>query len=579
MQHPTASPQADRATKQKPSVPQGLPRRSLSLRVKLLVVFSILFSLVFAGAFYWFYTFTTEKTLYKLRSDMRNTLKGAAQGVDVEELWALYQTGDRNPAGFSDDDRYQRQLRWFQTVHQIEPRVWLYSYVVGPVDRNRRFGPASVTPPNLETVYLVDLWLIRDPNKAADFLESAPANLDLDFIREQSLIEVSKIYSDKWGSWLSSSIILDDNGEQLLMLGLDIEADYVLQIQNMIRQRVGIAFIFTYGIFFTLIYLLSGILTRRLRHLTNAAEEIRLGNYQVAPLAFADRDYFPDEMHTLAQAFDSMVAGIRTRESLIRQGKQTEYEMRLALQKERELNELKSRFVSMVSHELRTPMTVIRTSLELLQRYGHLAPAAKREEYFTLAQSAVMAMNQLIEDVLTIGKAEAGKLELNPVDLDLVKFCRGIVQELQIGAQQTIQFQAPSSPLMVSLDPQLLRSILTNLLSNALKYSPQATPITLRISGNDTHVNLEIEDQGIGIPAADQTRIFQLFHRASNTTNIRGTGLGLAVVKQCVAQHNGQVTFRSQEGKGTTFTVQLPRYAQATAAVGLPETAANLEEL
>lgn len=537
-------------------------RQSVSLRIKLLIVFSVLFTLVFAGAFYWFYTFTTEKTLTKLRADMRATLKGAAQGIDVQELWALYHTGDRNAAGASDDDRYRRQMRWLATVHQIEPRVWLYSYVVGPADRNRRIGPAAVPPDALEIVYLVDLWLIRDPHKAADFLESAPANLDLDLLRERQLIEVSSIYSDKWGSWLSSSIILDDTGEQLLMLGLDIEADYVLQIQHAIRQRVGLAFVLTYGIFFTLIYVLSGVLTHRLRDLTNAAEAIRLGNYQVAPLIFTDRDAFPDEMHTLAEAFNSMVAGIRYRESLIRQGKQTEYEMRLALQKERELNELKSRFVSMVSHELRTPMTVIRTSLELLQRYGHLAPEAKRQEYFGLAQSAVVAMNQLIEDVLTIGKAEAGKLELNPVELDLVQFCRGIVQELQIGAQQSIQLQAPTTPLMVYLDPQLLRSILTNLLSNAIKYSPNATPIVVRLQGNDTQVSLEIEDQGIGIPRDDQTRLFQLFHRASNTTHIRGTGLGLAVVKQCVAQHEGQVSFRSQEGQGTTFIVRLPRYAQ-----------------
>ncbi|WP_448564771.1 ATP-binding protein [Trichothermofontia sp.] len=570
MQDPTANRHFPKLPSQKQSSPRyafGIAKRSLSLRVKLLVAFSILFSLIFMGAFYWFYTFATEKTLAKLRSDMQATLRGAAKGVDVEELWALYRTGDRNRAGFSDDPRYQRQIQWFATVHQIEPRVWLYSYVVGPADRNRRIGPAAITGTNLEIIYLVDLWLIQDPNKAANFLESAPANLDLDFIREKGLIEVSSIYSDKWGSWLSSSLILNDTGEQLLMLGLDIEADYVLQIQQAIRQQVGLAFIITYGIFFTLIYLLLGVMTRRLRDITNAAEEIRLGNYQIPPLA-ADRDLFPDEMHTLAQAFDSMVTGIRARESLIRQGKQTEYGMRLALQKERELNELKSRFVSMVSHELRTPMTVIRTSLELLQRYGHLASEVKRDEYFGLAQSAIVTMSQLIDDVLTIGKAEAGKLELNPIDLDLMKFCRGIVQELQVGTSQPIQFIAPSTPLMVYLDSQLLRSILTNLLSNAIKYSPEGAPIVLQIIGNEDEVTLTVQDQGIGIPKEDQTRLFQLFHRASNAINIRGTGLGLAVVKQCVAQHNGQVTFQSQEGKGTTFTVKLPRYAQPVVMEG-----------
>lgn len=119
-------------------------RLQISLRAKLLIGFSVAFSLVFAGAFYWFYSFATEKTMTRLRADMRSTLQGAKAGVDVQDLMGLYREGERNEAGFSDDARYKSILSWFQTVHSIEPRVWLYTYVVGYPEDNRQIGRAHV---------------------------------------------------------------------------------------------------------------------------------------------------------------------------------------------------------------------------------------------------------------------------------------------------------------------------------------------------------------------------------------------------------------------------------------------------
>lgn len=541
--------------------------RPISLRVKILVGFSIIFSLVFAGSFYWFYKFTTDKLILRLRLDIESTLEGASKGVDVEELMALYREGRRNAEGFSDDPRYLRQLAWFETVHQIEPRAWLYSYVIGNSNTNRRMGPMDpdVKPGKPELIFLVDLWSKYNPAKAAKFLQSDnPGPEPRNVLIEGKLIESSKIYQDPWGKWLSAFTPLrDKEGKIVAILGLDIQADYIDQVQQQIRNRVFIAFIATYSVLFILIYALSGVLTQQLSALTHSAERIGTGNYDL-DLSALVKSRFPDEMNILAQVFESMMHSIRTREQMILKGKQAEYEMYVALQEERELNELKSRFVSMVSHELRTPLTIIRTSLELLERFGNDVPEEKRLEYFQRSRFAVQNMAQLLEDVLMLGKAEAKKLEFNPIELNLKQFCLDIVEEMQLGlgSRHTITFVHTGDYPRAYLDPNLLRSILTNLLSNAIKYSPPNSTIEFELIFYKTAVDLVIRDHGIGIPKADQPRLFEVFHRASNTSAIRGTGLGLAIVRECVTCHRGQVTFTSEEGVGTTFTVKLPLHLQ-----------------
>lgn len=534
--------------------------RPVSLRVKLLVGFSVVFSLVFAGAFYWFYSYTTEKVVARLRADMRSTLVGALVGVDVNELMALYATGQSNSEGFSDDLRYLRQLAWFETVHKIEPRAWLYSYAIGTADTNRRIGQPAVKSGALEIVYLVDLWSLHDPAKAAKFLESDVAGIAARRVLLQGGLEESEIYSDKWGTWISAFAPLKDRtGKVVAVLGLDIDAGYVRQLQQAIRGRVILSFVMTYSVFFGLIYLLSGMLTRHLAELTHSAKQIGVGNY-VLDLSSARNAQFPDEMTTLAEVFTGMVESIRIREQMIREGKQAEDEMRLALEEEREVNELKSRFVSMVSHELRTPLTVLRTSLELLDRYGHVASEEKRQKYFQRSRVAIETMNQLIEDVLVIGKAEAGKLEFNPSAVNITAFCKDLVEELRMGLEHChlIAFNSSGPRVVAYLDPKLLRSILNNLIANAIKYSPAGTQVEFNVSCQANVGTFQVRDQGIGIPEADQPRLFELFHRASNVNTIRGTGLGLAIVQQCVAQLQGEISFHSVEGVGTTFTVKIP---------------------
>ncbi|MGE5658528.1 MAG: ATP-binding protein [Actinomycetota bacterium] len=255
--------------------------------------------------------------------------------------------------------------------------------------------------------------------------------------------------------------------------------------------------------------------------------------------------------------------------------KQAEAEILKALVRERELSELRAKFVTMVSHEFRTPLSTIVLSSGLVESYGHKWSDEKKLVHFQRIKLAVKRMTELLEDVLVIGKAEAGKLEFQPVPMNLERFCHSLVEELQLtDAQQhpiVLNYQAGCRE--TEMDEKLLRHILSNLLSNAIKYSPQGSQVKLEIAVEEEvpqdsvpspffspsqWVIFRIQDQGIGIPLEDQPRIFETFQRASNVGNISGTGLGLAIVKRSVELHGGQISVASEVGAGTTFTVVLP---------------------
>ncbi|MBE9128124.1 PAS domain S-box protein [Coleofasciculus sp. LEGE 07092] len=240
--------------------------------------------------------------------------------------------------------------------------------------------------------------------------------------------------------------------------------------------------------------------------------------------------------------------------------KQAEAEIRKALERERELSELRSSFVSLVSHEFRTPLTTILSSSELLERYNHRFSEEKKQTHHQRIQIAVTRMTQLLDDVLTIGKAEAGKLQFNPAPMDLVAFCQEIIESMQIGASQEHRFNFTicGDCTDAQMDEHLLRHVLTNLLSNAVKYSPQGGEVKFDLMCDRESMVFRIQDSGIGIPPEDLDHLFNSFQRARNVGSIQGTGLGLAIVKKCVDLHGGQITVESEMAVGTTFTVTLP---------------------
>ncbi|MBD2461820.1 PAS domain S-box protein [Oscillatoria sp. FACHB-1407] len=242
----------------------------------------------------------------------------------------------------------------------------------------------------------------------------------------------------------------------------------------------------------------------------------------------------------------------------ITERKQAEEEILKALAKEKELNELKSRFVSMISHEFRTPLTTIQSAAELLEHYEW--SVEQRRERFQQIHASVQHMIQLLEDVLLIGKSDADRLQLKEERLNLPLFCQTLIADLQLtaGSKYCMTFTNHGEVQDVLIDSKLLRQILTNLLSNAIKYSPDGGNVSLELACEVDNVILRVKDQGIGIPPENRERLFEVFYRAINVDTIQGTGLGLAIVKRCVDLYKGHITLESEIGVGTTFTVTLP---------------------
>jgi signal transduction histidine kinase len=231
------------------------------------------------------------------------------------------------------------------------------------------------------------------------------------------------------------------------------------------------------------------------------------------------------------------------------------------LAQEKELGELKISLFSLISHEFRTPLSVILASSQLLEEILQTLVEEKHLKNLYRIQSSAKLMNQLLTDILTLTRAEAGKLEYKPELLDVEAFCLNLVEDIQFCGltQHSLKFISKGHCSRVNLDEKLLYSILSNLLLNAIKYSPQGGNVFLCLSCEPKKIVFRVTDEGIGIPLEDQQEIYEPFYRGQNVENIVGTGLGLAVVKKCLEIHRGEITTESEVGVGTTFTVSIPR--------------------
>ena len=236
-------------------------------------------------------------------------------------------------------------------------------------------------------------------------------------------------------------------------------------------------------------------------------------------------------------------------------------EIRLALEKEQELSSLKTRFFSMASHEFRTPLSTALAAAQLLENSQiSWENTEKRLRNLHRIQDSVKNMVQLLDDILTINRAETGKLAFNPKPINLELYCHHFVEEMQLnaGTQHSISFTSQGQSTSVNLDEKLLRSILANLLSNAIKYSPQGGKVDFYLEFQFSLIIIKVQDCGIGIPKVDLDRLFEPFHRGKNVRTIPGTGLGLVVVKKCVDLHQGTIEIVSTVSIGTTCVVTIP---------------------
>lgn len=240
--------------------------------------------------------------------------------------------------------------------------------------------------------------------------------------------------------------------------------------------------------------------------------------------------------------------------------KEIEFTIQNALKSEQELNDMKSRFVSLASHEFRTPLSAILTSAILIGKQNGDGKADKREKYLARIERNVNNLTVILNDFLSLSKMDEGKVMPINERFDLISYSKKLVKQTNITLKknQIINVSSENEELFVHLDVKLLNHILNNLLSNASKYSSEASQIDFKISEKNKTVLLEISDQGIGIPQEEQKYLFGRFFRAKNAFNIEGTGLGLNIAKHYTELMGGTITFKSEPNNGTTFSVELP---------------------
>jgi PAS domain S-box-containing protein len=253
----------------------------------------------------------------------------------------------------------------------------------------------------------------------------------------------------------------------------------------------------------------------------------------------------------------------RTKElaTAIRKVEDSQEEVIRALKKERELNNMKSQFVTIASHEFRTPLATILSSASLIGRYTKNEDEEKRQKHVLRIKSAVTNLTEILNDFLSIGKLEEGRVQSIPVSMKLEEFSMGLIEEIKGLCKESQQIKFKYDGIQeVWLDKQLLRNVLFNLISNAIKYSDAGKCIHFQINAGESTVTIVIRDEGIGIPLADQAHIFERFFRAHNAGNAQGTGLGLNIVQNYIDLMGGKVSFDSEVGVGSTFHIELPNH-------------------
>ncbi|WP_276133153.1 PAS domain-containing sensor histidine kinase [Polluticoccus soli] len=231
-----------------------------------------------------------------------------------------------------------------------------------------------------------------------------------------------------------------------------------------------------------------------------------------------------------------------------------------ALEKEKELNELKSRFVSMASHEFRTPLSTVLSSTYLLAQYAKTEDQPKREKHIQRIVSSVNLLTDILNDFLSVGKIEEGKIQVRFTEIDIKETISALVTELKtiVKPGQDIIYEH-SGANKVLLDLALVKHIVLNLVSNAIKFSPENSPVYISTVNEDNTLLLSIKDKGLGISPEDQQHLFERFFRGANVTNIQGTGLGLHIVAKYVELMNGTITFNSTLGEGTEFIIKVDK--------------------
>lgn len=244
-------------------------------------------------------------------------------------------------------------------------------------------------------------------------------------------------------------------------------------------------------------------------------------------------------------------------------------EIKNALQREKDLNEMKSRFVTLASHEFKTPLSVILSSTSLIAKYVLTTDQDQRMRHIQRIKSNVKNLRNILNDFLSLEKLEEGVVRNNPVATDPLELAREVMADIEQSCEhgQRVTLETSGAPYIVMVDEMLLRNVLNNLLSNAVKYSPGQSLVRFSLEFLPDNIRYIVADSGIGIPIEEQSHLFERFFRASNTGGIGGTGLGLSIVKKYLDLMNGKMQLSSEPGKGTVFTITIPVPTTSDAAL------------
>jgi len=563
MHHSTASTKAKRA-------------KFISLRFKLLVGFTVVYSIVFATAYGWFYRYSTDRAMERIQKDLVDTLRGATQGINAEEFQALASVeipqGQILPLN---NPLYQKHQAWLQTVHQIEPRANPYTFVAGHKP--------------YEVLFIGDFLRLIQPDLPTSFREAYladPAKTRLYQGLSHLAITLTP-YKDQWGAWVSAyGPIQDKHGKVVGGVGIDFRADYVSEVQQGIQQHVAIAFSITYASLFIFVYILSGIVTRPIIKLSIVTEKMSEGDYNQT-LSHFYRQQFQDEISSLAETFECMIEKIRKREEILQESNQL-LEAKVA-QRTEELQtknvqlssanaeleratRLKDEFLANMSHELRTPLNAILGLTEGLQAHVFGGITEKQMSVLHTIEQSGYHLLELINDILDIAKIESGQLLLERHPTPVEPLCQSTLVFVNQQAQaKHIQLETKLPPNLPELwvDERRIRQVLINLLSNAVKFTPEGGHITLEVrlppeQESDAEakkfLQITVTDTGIGIAPEHIPQLFQPFIQIDSALNRKyeGTGLGLVLVKRLVELHGGKVGLTSEVGVGSCFTINLP---------------------
>ncbi len=464
-------------------------------------------------------------------------------------------------AALAGDTALYMELNSAQIAALPPDRAWIRSVVAVPLRAKERvIGFIELTSQNARQFKRAHaVWLQAIADQAGPALQNAQHAADLKRqtqLLEERIEERTRQYRQ---TKEQVEVILNSSGESILLLDRD---GIIQQANPAFHSLIGFELDEATGI--NLTQLVTAEHRERVAALLQTVlQQHRPARSEVELIATANRSLIVEVTLSpiISHMQDSRRTGIVCTLHDITARRQLEAELRSALKKERQLVEMKSRFSAMISHEFRTPLATIQSSNELLQAFYDRLPAERRADLFRTISEQVQHLSGLLDDIMTLSRAETVGLDFQPRWLNLVTLCEQIINQfnLHLTDRPPIALKTSAADIVAYVDAHLMRRVLMNLIGNAIKYSGSTSRVQVEVDRDSEHVILRIIDEGIGIPPDDIAHLFNAFYRASNVGTIPGTGLGLAIVRRAVDAHGGAIEVTSQVDRGTTFTVLLPQ--------------------